>query len=94
MLLSILFGLVESIRIPAEPWFLSAGLLVRLRPEFAHAYPRVPGGLWLPAHRREGDVGVLWLDSNPDPASGDSPPLVADHLEILERDSPGAPGGD
>jgi hypothetical protein len=66
----------------AESWLMATGLLVRLRPESAESYPHVPPGVWLAAHRREGDAGVVWLDTMPSGADAEPLPLREQHLEI------------
>ena len=69
-----------------ETWLVAAGLVVRLLPEYTRAYPWVPAGVWLAAHRREGDDGVVWLDSNPNPAGGQALPIYAHHVEVRASD--------
>ena len=71
-----------------EAWCMATGLLVRLREESADAYPWVPPGVWLAAHRRDGDEGVVWLDSAPAGEDGEVRPLSEDHLEIRDRGEP------
>jgi hypothetical protein len=89
VLVSLLSHLVCSLgSTTLEGWFMATGLLVRLRPESAKAYPWVPAGVWMAAHRREGDEGVVWLDSPPEQASGEPLPLFEQHLEIREPDAP------
>jgi hypothetical protein len=68
-----------------EGWLMATGLLVRLRPESADAYPEVPAGVWLAAHRRDGDEGVVWLDALPAGKGAEALPLFEGHLEIRER---------
>ena len=83
MLVSLLSHLVSSLGTATlEGWLMATGLLVRLRPDSAKTYPWVPAGVWLAAHRREGDEGVVWLDSPPEQAAGESLPLFEQHLDI------------
>ncbi|HYC33289.1 MAG TPA: hypothetical protein VEB59_13445 [Gemmatimonadales bacterium] len=86
MLLPLVFQLLNSVGNVSDAWCLAASLLVRVRPEHAHIYPWVPGGVWLPAHRRAGDRGTVWLDSNP--SSGKDLPLSVAHVEIRGPDVP------
>jgi hypothetical protein len=63
---------------------LAAGFLVRLRPEFARGYPHIPADRWLPAHRRVGDEGFVWIDSQAAPGGGSELPVFETHVEIRE----------
>jgi hypothetical protein len=86
MLLQLLSSVINVLgSTTIEGWCMATGILVRLRPEAAAAYPWVPAGVWLAAHRRLGDEGVVWLDASPVGTSGHDLPLFAQHLEI--RDS-------
>jgi hypothetical protein len=89
MLLSLLTHLVNSLGTTTlEGWFMATGLLVRLRPESAGAYPWVPAGVWLAAHRRDGDEGVVWLDSPPVPGDDGALPLFEQHLDVRDAAPP------
>ena len=82
MLLTLMSYMVNTLGSNAvEGWCLATGLLVRLREDYAATYPAVPPGVWLSAHRRDGDEGVVWLD-------GDALPLFDQHLDILDRGGP------
>jgi hypothetical protein len=81
MLLQLLSGVINVLgSTTIEGWCMATGILVRLRPEAAAAYPWVPAGVWLAAHCRDGDEGVVWLDAPP--TSGHDLPLFTQHLEI------------
>jgi hypothetical protein len=77
MLLSLVFQYVGSLGIGVMQGVAAAGLIVRLRREHAGAYPWVPMGVWLAAHRRVGDDGEVWLDGRA---------LSMSHIEIRELD--------
>lgn len=79
MLLPLLLDALTAMSEGVVELCYAAGLLVRLRPEFAGAYPRVPAGRWLPAYRREGEAGVVYLDQGGDDAAL---PLFEPHLDI------------
>jgi hypothetical protein len=83
MLLSLVFRLLDAVE-PQSPAAANdePGLLARLRPEYAILYPAVPAGVWLAAHRRAGDEGVVWLRS--------ALPLAEWHLELRDRGHPAA----
>jgi hypothetical protein len=81
MLVSLVFRLLEALDGQSPPpGNAGPALLVRLRPEYAGLYPAVPAGVWLGAHRRTGDEGVVWLRS--------ALPLVEWHVELRGRDDP------
>ena len=83
MLLQLFSGVINVLgSTTIEGWCMATGILVRLRPEAAAAYPWVPAGVWLAAHRRDSDIGVVWLDAPPTRASGHHLPLPTRHLEI------------
>jgi hypothetical protein len=79
MFLSLVFRLRDALeaQLPGAG-DVGPGLLVRLRPEYAILYPAVPAGVWLGAHRRAGDEGVVWLRS--------ALPLVEWHVELRGAD--------
>ena len=77
--------MLESFAVANEglSWLLGAvGFLVRLRPEFARAYPSVPQDRWLAAHRRAGEEGYVWLDGEFGPPGAAELPLFESHVEI------------
>lgn len=82
---SLVFHLVDSLSTaPPEHRGAGAALRVRLHPEFASRCPSVPSGVWLIAHRRGGDEGVVWLDFCRDRSSGEVLPLSAWHFDIRD----------
>ena len=93
MLLNFLFRLVEPIEGRLPVTFSPERLLVRLRPEYAGIYAWVPAGVWLAAHRRLSDDGVVWLDADPASRGGERLPLGAQHLDVLTPDTDPAAGG-
>jgi hypothetical protein len=88
ILAGLMFRLVDVLgHTTLEGWLMATGVLVRLRPERAGVYPWVPAGVWLAAHRRQDDEGVLWLDAQPAGAGLAPLPVSERDLQVRPRDT-------
>jgi hypothetical protein len=67
----------------------AVGVLVRLRPEFAPAYPLLPADRWLPANRADNQPGVVWLEEVPDRPGAAELPVFEAHVWVRKAELPG-----
>ena len=81
--LNVLFRLKDPFGARPDDSPPGAGLLVRLQREHADVYPWVPVCVWLRAHRRDGDSGVVWLDASPSRRSH-ALSILEHHVEVRE----------